>query len=172
MKFNIIKGKIPDGEIPETPAKLIVSNEKLTVACCQLESEVVERKDQWDSNLEKAIRYIDEASKHSVDLVVFPEMYLSNYMAQHESRYFAEPVPGPTTNKLAELAKEKDLYIIIGMPVMAKKFPGLVKNAAAVIGPEGVLGEYSKSTLPTFDVPAGLVTEGNHWTPGLRFPVF
>ncbi|MFX1535783.1 MAG: carbon-nitrogen hydrolase family protein, partial [Promethearchaeota archaeon] len=25
---------------------------------------------------------------------------------------------------------------------------------------------------PTFDVPAGLVTEGNHWTPGLRFPVF
>ncbi|MFX1310837.1 MAG: carbon-nitrogen hydrolase family protein [Promethearchaeota archaeon] len=172
MEIKVIKGEMPSDKIPETPVKLVIPYEKLIVACCQLESEVVEKKEQWDANLQKAIDLIDEALKYNIDMVVFPEMYMSNYMAQHESRYFAEPVPGPTTNKLAEIARRNNIYIIMGMPVMAKGFPGLVKNSAAVIGPEGVMGEYSKSTLPTFDVPRGLVTEGNHWTPGLTFPIF
>ena len=56
---------------------------------------------------------------------------------------------------------------------MVKGFPGRVKNSAAVIGPEGVMGKYIKLTLPTSYVPPlGLITEGNYWTPGLRFPVF
>lgn len=173
MEIKVVRGEMPADKIPKTPAKLMIPQEQFTVACCQLGSEVVEKKEQWDANLEKAIIFIEEAATHKADVVVFPEMYLSNYMAQDESRYFAEPVPGPTTNKLAEMAKTYDIYIIIGMPVMAKGFPGLIKNSAAVIGPEGVMGEYSKSTLPTFRVPQiGLITEGNHWTPGLSFPVF
>ncbi|MEM3703623.1 MAG: carbon-nitrogen hydrolase family protein [Candidatus Bathyarchaeia archaeon] len=173
MGIKIVKGELAPEKIPKTPAKLLIPQEKFTIALCQLASEVVEKKENWDANLEKAIECIEEAAKAKADLVVFPEMYMCNYMAQHESRYFAEPVPGPTTEKLADVAKKNDIYIIIGMPVMVKGFPGLVKNSAAVIGPEGIMGEYSKSTLPTFRVPPiGLITEGNHWTPGLRFPVF
>lgn len=172
MTIKIIKGSLPEKEIPQTPAKLVVSQEQLTVACCQLESEVVETKEQWQANLEKAIDCIDQLAGENVDLVSFPEMYMCNYMAQQESRYFAEPVPGPTSIELAEVAKKHDLYIVMGMPIIAKGFPGLVKNAAVVIGPDGVHGEYSKTTLPTFAPKSGLVTEGNHWTPGLTFPLF
>ena len=123
-----------------TPAFLIFnpsnsSAEQFKIACCQLGSEIVQKTENWNANLEKAITYIEEAAKQKADLVVFPEMYLANYMAQDESRYFAEPIPGPTTLKLSEEAQKHNIYIIIGMPVMAKDFPGLVKNSAAVIGP-------------------------------------
>jgi predicted amidohydrolase len=173
VKIKTIKGEIAAEKIPKTPAKLLIPQEKFTIALCQLASEVVESKKQWNANLEKAIGWVEEAAKAEADLVVFPEMYMSNYMAQDESRYFAEPVPGPSTEILAEVAKKHNIHIIIGMPVMVKGFPGLVKNSAAVVGPEGVMGEYSKSTLPTFHSHSmGLITEGIYWTPGLRFPIF
>lgn len=156
-----------------TPASLLVPKERLTIALCQLRPKAARDKADWEENLARAVECVRQAVKEGAELVVFPEMYMTSYVAQYESRYLAEPVPGPTSERLANVAKEEGVYIVMGMPTLVRKFPGLVKNSAVVVGPEGVLGEYSKTTLPTFHFgQLGLVTEGNYWTPGLRFPLF
>lgn len=172
MALRVFKGASPT-TIRSTPATSLVRKERLTVALCQLKSKVARTKADWEENLAKAIECSKQAAEEGADLVAFPEMYMTSYVAQYESRYLAEPIPGPTSEKLAEVAKKLGVYIVMGMPTLVKKFPGLVKNSAVVVGPEGVLGEYSKTTLPTFHFDQiGLVTEGNYWTPGLRFPLF
>ena len=159
MSLKKVKGRLPDDQIPKTPANLLGIKEEITFACCQLGSEVGNVK----ANLERAIEIIKEAAKEGADLVAFPETYLSNYTAQFESRYLAEPVPGPSTDILSKIAKEHNIYIVMGMPVLVKKYPGFFTNGAAVIGPdEGVMGVYSKITLPTFRIGDLLVTEGNY----------
>lgn len=173
MDIKIVFGELPTEKIPKTPAKLLIPQEHFAVALCQVSSKAVTKKEEWNENLKKALKCMEIAAEAKADLVVFPETYISNYMAQSESRYFAETVPGPTTNLLVEYAKKYNIYVIMGMPVMVKKFPGLIKNSAAVVGPEGVMGEYSKLSLPTGYVPdKGLLTEGNYWTPGLSLPIF
>ncbi|BCV25696.1 carbon-nitrogen hydrolase family protein [Gelria sp. Kuro-4] len=164
-----VRGSLAQDRIPETPAKLMGFQENLTLALCQLSSEI----GNVSANLEKALELIKEAAAEGADLVTFPEMYLSNYTGQYESRYVAEPVPGPVTDKLVKAAKENDIYIVMGMPVAVREFPGFITNSAVVVGPqEGVMGVYSKITLPTFRIGDLLVTEGNYWSPGTRFPIF
>jgi predicted amidohydrolase len=166
--IQVIKGTSAEKEF-DTPARLMDIKEELTIALCQLGSELADTK----ANLAKADHYIEQASKEGADLIAFPEMYLCNYMAQEESRYVAEPVPGPSTQILAKTAERHNIYIVMGMPTCIKEFPGLVRNSAVMIGPkEGIMGVYSKLSLPTFRAGEIVFTEGNHWTPGNNFPLF
>lgn len=165
---QVIKAKAQKEEV-ETPAKLMGIKEELTIALCQLGSDLADIK----ANMEKAYQYIERAAAEGADLIAFPEMYLCNYMAQVESRYLAEPVPGPSTQLLAEAAEKHNIYIVMGMPTCTREFPGLVRNSAVMVGPkEGVMGVYSKLSLPTFRAGEILFTEGNYWTPGSSFPFF
>ncbi|MDP6560720.1 MAG: carbon-nitrogen hydrolase family protein [Candidatus Binatia bacterium] len=167
--LGIVRGIAPKGPLPKTPVELLGLKEELTLALCQVGSEL----GQKEKNLEKAIFHVEQAAGEGADLVAFPETYLVNYMAQPESRYLAEPVPGPSTLALAEAARAYNIYIVLGMPTCVKEFPGLVRNSAAVIGPrEGVMGVYSKLSLPTCCMGEILFTEGNYWTPGTSLPIF
>ncbi|MGB4024628.1 MAG: carbon-nitrogen hydrolase family protein [Acutalibacteraceae bacterium] len=169
MNIKKIKGSLPGELIPDTPAKLLGFQENLTLALCQVGSEIGNVK----ANLEKALALIKEAAGEGADLVAFPETYLTNYVGQYEGRYVAEPIPGPVTEELTKAAMENDIYIVMGMPVCVREFPGLVTNSALVVGPEeGVMGVYDKITLPTFHNAQLLVTEGNYWSPGTKFPIF
>ena len=160
-------------EPPKTPAMLMGFQENLTLALCQLSSKVATSPQDVKENLDKALGYVTKAAQAKADIVVFPEMYLTNYTAQQESQILAEPVPGPTTNVLARAARDNNIYIIMGMPVVCNNYPGLVMNSAVVIGPkEGPMGVYSKMTLPTFHIAGIMVTEGLYWTPGTEIPIF
>lgn len=166
--ISIVRGASPQDSPLQTPVGLLGLQEKLTLALCQVGSEL----GQKEKNLEKALTYVELAAQEGADLVAFPETYLANYMAQPESRYLAEPVPGPSTLALAEAAQAHNIYIVLGMPTCVKEFPGLVRNSAAVIGPQGVMGVYSKLSLPTCSFGGILFTEGNYWTPGTSLPLF
>ena len=158
---------------PKTPALLIGFQENLTLALLQLSSKVATTPDDIKANLNKALGYISKAAKAGADVVAFPEMYMSNYTAQNESRYLAETVPGPITDVLTKAARDNNIYIVMGMPVIVDEYPGFVMNSAVVIGPEeGVMGVYSKMTLPTFHIAGIMVTEGLYWTPGTEIPIF
>ena len=68
---------------------------------------------QKEQNLNRVLGYMKAAKKKGSDLVVFPEMALTAYDDEAEKpleekmQYkLAETVPGPSTNKVAELAKE------------------------------------------------------------------
>ena len=141
----------------------------LRVALAQLGSEI----GNVAANLEKAAVYIHRAAGAGADIVAFPEMYLTNYMAQVESRDLAEPLDGPSVQALSDLAAASGIAVVMGMPVVDLAIPGYIHNSAVVISPtEGVLGVHHKVSLPTFHVGDLLVTEGNHWSPGTAFPLF
>lgn len=164
-----VRGALPAERIPDTPANLMDMQEEITLALCQVGSEIGDT----EANLEKALDLIREAGNEDADLVAFPETYLSNYMGKIESRSVAEPVPGPVTEALCVAARESDIYVVMGMAVAVREFPGFITNSAVVVGPEeGVMDVYSKITLPTFHAGDLLVSEGNYWSPGLRFPLF
>jgi predicted amidohydrolase len=75
----------------------------------------------------------------------------------------AEPVPGPSTDYFAALAKKHNLYIVAGL---LERDQHLVYNVAVLLGPDGaVAGKYRKVCLPRGEVEGGL-------SPGHDYPVF
>ena len=74
---------------------------------------------------------------------------------------YAEPIPGPTTERLSALAKE--LQVVIVASLFERRAAGLYHNTAAVIDADGsLLGIYRKMHIP--DDP--LFYEKFYFTPG------
>jgi 5-aminopentanamidase len=81
------------------------------------------------------------------DLMVLPELFASGYQfaSAEEARDLSEPVPdGPTTRRLLDLARERETYIVAGLPERAG---GRIYNSAVLVGPGGLIGCYRKSHL-------------------------
>ena len=75
----------------------------------------------------------------------------------------AEAIPGPTTARLAEVAKRRRTYVIAGL---FEREAGTLYNVAVLLDRQGNLaGKYRKVYLPREDVEAGM-------TPGNSYPVF
>lgn len=99
------------------------------------------------ANLEKIKGYIVDAAGQGADIVVIPELALSGYTVEEEKAMHmreAELIPGPSTNEIAKLTKEHNIYVIMGMPERDKDNPDIAYNSAAIIGPEGIIGSYQK----------------------------
>ena len=120
------------------------------------------------ANLERAMPYIAEAAGQGADLVMFPELYLQGYRADELNATIAEPIPGPTTERLLAEARKHDIYIVMGMARLEEDYPHLVYNSLCFIGPEGMVEYYDKIHLGTFHP----YTEGVYFAPGQRTPVF
>ena len=122
-------------------------------------------------NLEKAAGRIGEAAQAGADLVCLPELFGSQYFCQREdpARFdLAEPVPGPTTERLGHAARQAGVAVVA--PVFERRAPGLYHNSAAVLDTDGkIVGLYRKMHIP--DDPA--YYEKFYFTPGdLGFPAF
>lgn len=105
---------------------------------------------------------IEQASQLEADLVVLPET-LTYYNAGATPAEVAEPVPGPSTEYFAALAKKHNMYIVAGL---FEKDAHKVYNVAVLLTPEGKLGgKYRKVTLPDGEASAGVV-------PGQEYPIF
>ncbi len=80
------------------------------------------------------------------DLVVLPELATSGYLflTPDEVEAVAEPIPGPTTTFLHQLASERELYVVIGLPERAADG---IYNSAVLVGPKGIVGVYRKVHL-------------------------
>lgn len=100
-----------------------------------------------EENLKKMEDFI---KKEDADFYVFGELFLSGYRCKDELRDVAESIDGESIVYLSELAKEKDAYIIFGMPLKEKIPKGLIRNAAIMIHPDGKVDAYRKWFLPTF----------------------
>jgi predicted amidohydrolase len=75
----------------------------------------------------------------------------------------AEPVPGPTTEKLGTKAKQYGMYLVAGI---YEREGNAIYNTAVLIDRQGRLaGKYRKVYLPREEVEGGL-------TPGDTYPVF
>jgi beta-ureidopropionase len=70
-------------------------------------------------NIERGIKALEEAAKQNVKLIVFPELAFEYFWPQKPaSKNFqenAEPVPGPTTERFMDKAKELGVVIILNL---------------------------------------------------------
>ncbi|MBM4153973.1 MAG: carbon-nitrogen hydrolase [Lentisphaerae bacterium] len=102
------------------------------------------------ANLETAVVRLREAAAGGATVACLPELYRTPYFCQSEDpRAFdlAEPVPGPTTNALAALAREHRMVVVA--PLFERRAPGLYHNSAVVIERDGSLaGLYRKMHIP------------------------
>ncbi|HEY1065829.1 MAG TPA: nitrilase-related carbon-nitrogen hydrolase [Pirellulales bacterium] len=117
---------------------------------------------QVAENLAKIEASIRKAAAGGAKLVVFPECALTGYCFETRDEAFphSQPVPGPATDRLAAVCRETDAYAVVGM---LERDGERIFNAAAVVGPQGVVGVYRKIHLPYLGVDRFV-------TPGDRLP--
>lgn len=124
-----------------------------------------------NENLAKAETCIRVAAGRGAHIVCLQELFRSQYFCREEdARLFdlAETIPGPSTERLTALAKEKSVVLIASL--FEKRAAGVYHNTAAVIDADGtLLGIYRKMHIP--DDP--LYFEKFYFTPGdLGFRTF
>jgi predicted amidohydrolase len=119
-------------------------------------------------NLKKIEKIVTKAKKHSVDLIVFPEMALTGYKVRDEIYELAETIPGPSTSIVERIARKTGKYIIFGMPERSEKTQATIFNSAVLVGPKGFVGKYRKMYLPTHS----MFEEKRYFRPGYQPAVF
>ncbi len=137
--------------------------DKFTVALVQMSCGPEPR-----DNMAKALSRIADAAKHGADVVCLPELFQTQYFCQREDANLfdlAEPIPGPSTEKLAAAAKQNKVVLVASL--FEKRAPGVYHNTAAIFDgkadSDGTLrGIYRKMHIP--DDP--LYYEKYYFTPG------
>ncbi|ANW96324.1 acyltransferase [Wenyingzhuangia fucanilytica] len=115
-------------------------------------------------NIDKSIAGIKQCAKDGAELVVLQELHTGIYFCQAEEVDmfdWAEPIPGPSYNQFAAIAKE--LNIVLVTSLFEKRAPGIYHNTAVVFEKDGTeAGRYRKMHIP--DDPA--YYEKFYFTPG------
>lgn len=115
-------------------------------------------------NLDANVHAIREAAADGAQLVVLEELHNTPYFCQAEdpnNHDLAEPIPGPTTDRLGNIARETGCVIVASL--FEHRAPGLAHNTAVVLDSDGSLaGRYRKMHIP--DDPG--YYEKFYFTPG------
>ncbi len=116
------------------------------------------------TNLQKSMAGIRQLAAQGARLVVLQELHRSLYFCQQEDVAqfnLAEPIPGPSSETLAALARE--LGVVIVASLFERRAAGLYHNTAVVLDSDGSLaGRYRKMHIP--DDPG--FYEKFYFTPG------
>jgi len=103
-----------------------------------------------EAMFEKHIAYIEEAGKRGVQVLCLQEIFNGPYFCPSQDRRWydaAEPVPGPTTDRVAELCKKHEMVAVV--PVYERQIAGVYYNTTAVYDADGTyLGKYRKHHIP------------------------
>ena len=103
-----------------------------------------------EAMFQKHIPLIEDAGKKGVQILCLQEIFNTPYFCPGQSKEWyesAEPVPGPTIERLQDFAKKYNMVIIA--PVYEKEQAGVLYNTAGVIDADGTfLGKYRKNHIP------------------------
>jgi N-carbamoylputrescine amidase len=124
-----------------------------------------------EDNLNRALALLRTAAQRGAQVACLPELFRTQYFCQAEdaSRFdLAEPIPGPSTEALAGLARETGMVVVGSL--FERRAAGIYHNTAVILDADGTLrGRYRKMHIP--DDP--LYYEKYYFTPGdLGFPAF
>lgn len=142
-----------------------------TVACAQFTAVDGEK----EETVRKALALVRQAGERGARLVVLPEVWTGlGYSTKSAYREIAEPIPGPTTERLAEVARRYRMYITGS--IYEDAGGGVYHNTCTLLGPDGrLVGTYRKTHL--FDAPdrvdiKGGIRESDKVNAGDALPVF
>lgn len=103
-----------------------------------------------DANLDKAANRVREAARMGAHVVCLPEIFRTQYFCQREDHALfdlAEPIPGPSTERLAAVAREEKVAVVASL--FERRAAGLYHNTAAIIENDGsIAGKYRKMHIP------------------------
>ncbi len=101
-------------------------------------------------NIDTAVDLIREAASRGATLIATQELFASAYFCQveDESRFdLAEPIPGPTSDRLCALAAE--LQIELTASLFERRAAGVYHNTSVMIGRDGaIVDRYRKMHIP------------------------
>ena len=117
-----------------------------------------------EDNLRRALAFVEAAADAGANVVCLPELFQTQYFCQREDVALfdlAEPIPGPATERLAEVARRRGIVLLASL--FERRAPGLYHNTLVVFEADGSLaGVYRKMHIP--DDP--LFYEKFYFTPG------
>src|SRR5947209_15537382 len=120
-------------------------SEKFTVGLIQMSCSL-----DPNENLAQAESRAREAAGRGAQIICLQELFRSQYFCREENAELfalAEPIPGPTTERIGGIARECGVVVIASL--FERRAAGLYHNTAAVIGTDGeVQGIYRKMHIP------------------------
>ncbi len=135
----------------------------VTVACIQAEPVILDR----DATIEKLGRLAAEAAGNDAKLLVFPEAFIPAYPSSVWARALAgwqEPgakeafallaresleVPSEPADRLAEIARENEVWLVTGVTERDPERPGTLYNTLLYHAPDGSLALKHRKLVPT-----------------------
>jgi N-carbamoylputrescine amidase len=117
-----------------------------------------------DDNLRRGCDLLRKAASMGCRVACLPELFRSQYFCQTEDHAhfaLAEPIPGPSTEALAAVARETKMVVLGSL--FERRAAGIYHNTSVVFEADGTLrGKYRKMHIP--DDP--LYYEKFYFTPG------
>ena len=122
-------------------------------------------------NVARSVERVRDAAARDAQVICLPELFATQYFCQTEDHAFfdlAEPIPGPTTEALARVAREARVAVVGSL--FERRAAGVYHNTAVVLDADGAMrGTYRKMHIP--DDPR--YYEKFYFTPGdLGFRAF
>ena len=138
-------------------------NSAVRVACVQAEPAILDRA----GTLDKVAALTAEAATGGAQLVVFPETFVPAYPSSAWAKFLAgwtDPrakaayamlaresldVPGPDCDRLGEIAREHEVWLVTGVNERDPERPGTLYNSLLYHGPDGRLVQHHRKLVPT-----------------------
>jgi N-carbamoylputrescine amidase len=124
-----------------------------------------------EANIRKALDYAEKAAKEGAELIVYNELFTTQYFpAIEDPKFFdlAEPDDGPTVRTFQEFSSKYNVGMVITIFEEDKKIRGTFYDTAIFINKGKVLGKYRKTHIP--QLPG--YYEKFYFKPGKDYPVF
>ena len=103
----------------------------------------------WIGQSAKSIRnmakWARQAAAAGADLAVFPELGVNGYLHHNVAWDLAESVPGPSTDKLIELADELEIVLCFGI---IERDADVAYNTQVLVDGGGIIGKQRKIHMP------------------------
>jgi nitrilase len=137
--------------------------ETVRVACVQAEPVILDRA----ATLDKLAALTAEAKREGAQLVVFPETFVPAYPSSAWAKFlagWADPrakgafaqlaresleVPGPDADRLGEIARDNEVWLVTGVNERDPTRPGTLYNSLLYHGPDGNLAVHHRKLVPT-----------------------
>jgi N-carbamoylputrescine amidase len=98
-----------------------------------------------EKNITKIESFVQEGSLQGVDMICFPELSVTGYTIRGNPELYAEPIPGPITDRIIRIARKNKIFIMAGVLEETECPKPYISQIVA--GPDGIIGVHRKTHL-------------------------